>query len=281
LLLLLLLQRERREAEELARATELSLAAAAAADSSSGSGAAQLDAAAIAAAVLADYRWDCDKCTFSNALSNKFCEICSEGHQPTGAAAAAADAAADAVAIAERAAAAAAAAESAAAAAAVAAAAEAAAADADAAAGADTAAASDTVDCDDGELWTAADDTEHTVTTPTKNSAEQEGNGSGRIPRAELLKARYQLTGVVHHIGRTAFYGHYVMNVRNPSKSSGSSSSSSSSSGGGSSSSSSSSSSSGDCWRQYDDSIVRDISSSKALQGDAQQSCYLAFYTVC
>ena len=35
-----------------------------------------------------------------------------------------------------------------------------------------------------------------------------------REPRSEPLRSRYRLAGIVHHLGSTAFAGHYIMNAR-------------------------------------------------------------------
>ncbi|CAN0451256.1 unnamed protein product, partial [Ectocarpus fasciculatus] len=67
------------------------------------------------------------------------------------------------------------------------------------------------------------------------------------------LRARYELRGILHHLGRHAFAGHYVTDVREEGRKG---------------------------WKRYDDSVVSPVTEAEALGGEAQRTCYLCFYSL-
>ncbi|CAN0028994.1 unnamed protein product, partial [Hapterophycus canaliculatus] len=70
------------------------------------------------------------------------------------------------------------------------------------------------------------------------------------------LRARYELRGILHHLGQHAFAGHYVTDVREggEGKSRG--------------------------WKRYDDSVVTPVTEGGALEGAARRTCYICFYSL-
>ncbi|CAB1116279.1 unnamed protein product [Ectocarpus sp. CCAP 1310/34] len=103
-----------------------------------------------------------------------------------------------------------------------------------------------------------------------------------RVPRKGPLRARYELRGILHHLGRHAFAGHYVTDVREERsggdggggeggvvKAAGSQGGKTEREGGG-----------GRGWSRYDDSVVSPVTEAEALGGEAQRTCYLCFYSL-
>lgn len=106
-----------------------------------------------------------------------------------------------------------------------------------------------------------------------------------RVPRQAPLRARYQLRSVLHHLGRHAFAGHYVTDVRDRGSGAfrgygvhgkdgvlevtggdGSAAGAGRGGGGG--------------WKRHNDSLVSPVSEATALEGAARRSCYICFYSL-
>ncbi|CAM9163083.1 unnamed protein product [Scytosiphon promiscuus] len=95
-----------------------------------------------------------------------------------------------------------------------------------------------------------------------------------RSPRKGPLRARYELRGILHHLGQHAFAGHYVTDVRGEERGE----SSSRDSGGGGGGTGALSKEGG--WKRFDDSVVTSVAESRALEGAAQRTCYICFYSL-
>ena len=99
-----------------------------------------------------------------------------------------------------------------------------------------------------------------------------------RIPRKGPLSARYELRGILHHLGQHAFAGHYVTDIRQEEVQPaagvvGSVSDEGATAGKG-------SGAKGRGWKRHDDSVVATVSEATALDGAAQRTCYICFYSL-
>ncbi|CBJ26870.1 hypothetical protein Esi_0048_0091 [Ectocarpus siliculosus] len=113
-----------------------------------------------------------------------------------------------------------------------------------------------------------------------------------RVPRKGPLRARYELRGILHHLGRHAFAGHYVTDVREEGggggRGGGGSGGGGSGGGGdggivgaaGSWGGKAGREGGGRGWKRYDDSVVSPLTEAEALGGEAQRTCYLCFYSL-
>lgn len=98
-----------------------------------------------------------------------------------------------------------------------------------------------------------------------------------RVPREGPVRARYELRGVLHHLGQNAFEGHYVTDVREASsiglvaveKDEDGGEAEGNETGG-----------RGGRWKRHDDSVVLPLSEAMALDGAAQRTCYICFYSL-
>lgn len=93
-----------------------------------------------------------------------------------------------------------------------------------------------------------------------------------RVPRKGPLRARYELRGILHHLGQHAFAGHYVTDVREGGGSAGGGVASGGREGG--------EKGQGRGWKRYDDSVVTPVTEARALEGAAQRTCYICFYAL-
>ena len=95
-----------------------------------------------------------------------------------------------------------------------------------------------------------------------------------RLLREGPLQARYQLQGVLHHLGQDAHDGHYVTDVREVPRGTGESELLSERQG------------EGDAieqvgrWKRHDDTFVSPVSEATALEGPARRSAYICFYSL-
>lgn len=109
-----------------------------------------------------------------------------------------------------------------------------------------------------------------------------------RVPRKGPLRARYELRGILHHRGRHAFAGHYVTDVREEGSGGGNGSGGGSGGGGDGGVVGAARSWGGKAgregggrgWKRYDDSVVSPVTEAEALDGEAQRTCYLCFYSL-
>lgn len=104
-----------------------------------------------------------------------------------------------------------------------------------------------------------------------------------RVPRKGPLSARYELRGILHHLGQHAFAGHYVTDVRQDESFARAAvagdrvASGETTSAGG-----KGSGAKGGVrgWKRHDDSVVAAVSEAKALDVAAQRTCYVCFYSL-
>lgn len=113
-----------------------------------------------------------------------------------------------------------------------------------------------------------------------------------RVARKGPLRARYKLRGVLHHLGRHAFAGHYVTDVREEGGGDGDGDGGGGDGSGGSGGSGTGASGTqaaggkgkgregGGGWKRHDDSVVAPVSEARALGGAAQRTCYICFYSL-
>lgn len=98
-----------------------------------------------------------------------------------------------------------------------------------------------------------------------------------RVARKGPLRARYELRGILHHLGQHAFAGHYVTDVR---EEEGGDSGSGRASGRQAARGKGRATEAGGAWKRHDDSVVAPVSEAKALDGAAQRTCYICFYSL-
>ena len=98
-----------------------------------------------------------------------------------------------------------------------------------------------------------------------KDEDEDEDDDEERVPRMERLQAKYELTAVVHHLGRHAFAGHYITSVKKPEEASSSEKTGAAAS------------DDGQTWTEFNDSITMSRRESAVLQ-KAQEDGYIFFF---
>lgn len=104
---------------------------------------------------------------------------------------------------------------------------------------------------------------------------EPEPETSSRIRRKEPLRSRYSLRGVLHHLGETAFTGHYVTDIREVLSQAGKHQKAGKGA-------TSAATGQPDVvrWERHNDSVVVPVSQAVALEGAARSSCYMCFYSM-
>ena len=112
------------------------------------------------------------------------------------------------------------------------------------------------------------------VAEVAEDQGEKDAASPPRILREGPLRARYQLQGVLHHLGRNAFAGHYVTDVREVSHGPGESKRHEEEQGKG------DSNAEVGRWKRHDDSVVSPVSEATALDGPARRSAYICFYSL-
>lgn len=141
--------------------------------------------------------------------------------------------------------------------------------------------------------------------TAVTHAASTDTASPHRIPRQTPLRARYELRSVLHHLGRHAFAGHYVTDVRDDTGTIRTDKTRQSGEGavdrGGSGDTSVHGKAhkeglrvggvarrecdevevmSGGGWKRHNDSFVDSVTEAEALEGDSQRSCYICFYSL-
>lgn len=95
-----------------------------------------------------------------------------------------------------------------------------------------------------------------------------------RAPRKGTLRARYELRGVLHHIGQNAEEGHYFTDVREALPRGGRCGKA------GRAATAAERGSVVGGWKRHDDSIVTPVSEAEVLDGPARRTCYICFYSL-
>lgn len=161
----------------------------------------------------------------------------------------------------------------------------------------------------------AATPTDGSLTGGSPRTPEVDTPPQPRVMRKEPLRARYELRGVLHHLGESAFAGHYVTDVRDTveDKAQESTPSVLPPAGGkltgnalemlseakrdrvsgdgagrmqvagdeaGRRATSRAGQKVGSVWRRHNDSVVVPVSEAAALDGEARRTCYICFYSL-